>query len=117
MRCIVDQLAIQHRCHLVNAVGEQEAAIKYRDLGLCHRHKRTVHVSDLVQAFLLSDTKWGDEQYRRIVKGWWRRLASVRQNLRQKLLRAIAAWLTEKVNFERVFDDFATVHEDDAMRD
>ena len=50
MRGIVDQLAVQHRRDLVNAVGEQKAAVQHRDLGVCHWHERTVDVSDLVQA-------------------------------------------------------------------
>src|SRR5437667_4631918 len=50
MRGIVDQSAVQHRGHLVNAVGKQEAAIEDRDFCLCERHKRTVDVSNLVQA-------------------------------------------------------------------
>src|ERR1700720_2048509 len=49
MRGIVDQPAIQHRCHFVNAVGKQEAAIKDRDLGVSKRHERAVDVSDLFQ--------------------------------------------------------------------
>src|SRR6478672_8181659 len=36
----------------------------------------------------------------------------VRQNLRQKLLRAVAARLAEEIGLLRVLDDLAPVHED-----
>src|SRR5579864_1990871 len=42
---------------------------------------------------------------------------SMRQYLRQELLRAVAAGLAEEIVLERVFDDFALVHEDDAVGD
>ena len=34
MRGVVDQLAVQHGGHFVDAVGKQEAAVEDRDLGL-----------------------------------------------------------------------------------
>jgi hypothetical protein len=34
MRGVVDQLAVEHGRHFVDAVGEQKAAVQYRDLGL-----------------------------------------------------------------------------------
>ena len=34
MRGVVDQLAVEHGGDLVDAVGEQKAAVQYRDLGL-----------------------------------------------------------------------------------
>ncbi|MGY4450237.1 hypothetical protein ACVWZR_004897 [Bradyrhizobium sp. i1.3.1] len=37
VRSIVDQLAVEHGRDLVDAVGEQEAAIKHRDLGVRER--------------------------------------------------------------------------------
>src|SRR2546429_7894300 len=40
----------------------------------------------------------------------------MRQNLRQELLRAITAGAAEEIGLQRVLDDFALVHEDDAMR-
>src|SRR6266576_6009822 len=40
----------------------------------------------------------------------------MRQNLRQKLLRAITAGAAEEIGLQRVLDDLALVHEDDAMR-
>ena len=50
MRGVVDQLAVQHGGDFVDAVGEQEAAVEDRDLGLGQGHERTVDVSDLFQA-------------------------------------------------------------------
>src|ERR1700719_2053793 len=41
---------------------------------------------------------------------------SMRQDLRQKLLRAVTAGLAEEIRLERVFDDFPLVHENDPMR-
>src|ERR1700716_4482725 len=41
----------------------------------------------------------------------------MRQDLRQEFLRAVAARAAEEIGLERIFDDFALVHEDDAMRD
>ncbi|MET4835108.1 hypothetical protein ABIF44_004515 [Bradyrhizobium japonicum] len=37
VRSVVDQLAVEHGRNLVDAVGEQEAAIKHRDLGVRER--------------------------------------------------------------------------------
>ena len=34
MRGVVDQFAVQHGGHFVDAVGKQEAAVEDRDLGL-----------------------------------------------------------------------------------
>src|SRR5947199_30903 len=39
----------------------------------------------------------------------------MRQNLRQELLRPVAARRAEKLLLQRVLDDFALVHEDDAV--
>ncbi|MGY3440426.1 hypothetical protein ACVW17_000427 [Bradyrhizobium sp. USDA 4473] len=50
MRGVVDQLALEHRRHLIDAVGEQETAVEHRDLGLGMRHVRAVDVSDLFHA-------------------------------------------------------------------
>ena len=44
-------------------------------------------------------------------------IRSMRENLRQELLRAVAAGRAEEVLLRRVLDDLALVHEDDAMRD
>src|ERR1700722_36206 len=40
----------------------------------------------------------------------------MRQNLRQKLLGAVAARLAKEILLQRVLDDFALVHEDDPVR-
>src|SRR5882724_2086424 len=49
MRGVVDQLSAQHGRNFVYAVGEQEAAVQNRDLGLGERHERTVDVGNLIQ--------------------------------------------------------------------
>ena len=49
MRGVVDQFAVEHGGHFVDAVGEQKAAVEYRDLGLRKWHERTVDVGDLFQ--------------------------------------------------------------------
>src|SRR6267143_6721218 len=43
--------------------------------------------------------------------------ASMRQNLRQELLRAFAARTAEEIGLQRILDDLALVHEDHAIRD
>ena len=50
MRGVVDQLAVEHGGHFVDAVGKQETTVEHRDLGLRQRHERPVDVSDLFQA-------------------------------------------------------------------
>src|SRR5476649_1155239 len=42
--------------------------------------------------------------------------ASMRQNLRQKLLRAVAAGAAEEIVLALILDDFALVHEDHPVR-
>ena len=41
----------------------------------------------------------------------------MRQNLRQELLRALAAGTAEEISLQRVLDDLALVHEDHAIGD
>src|SRR5215831_13010556 len=50
MRGVIDELAVQHRGDLVDAIGEQETTVQDRDLGISKRHERTVDIGDLVQA-------------------------------------------------------------------
>src|SRR5437879_857179 len=122
MRGIVDQPAGQHRGHLVNAVGKKEAAIEDRDFCLCERHKRTVDVSDLVQArspvgcearcctlYASSSPSSLRGASRRSNPDFLCSLVDcfacarndeppglMRENLRQELLRAVAAGLAEE---------------------
>ena len=44
MRLVIDELAADHRRHLIDAVGKQEAAIEDRDLALGFRHIGAVHI-------------------------------------------------------------------------
>src|SRR4029077_15877241 len=59
VRGVVDQLAVQHGCDFVDAVGKKEATVEDRPLGFREGHIRAVDVSDLFQAVLLSGLRSG----------------------------------------------------------
>jgi hypothetical protein len=52
MRLVVDQAPVEHGADLVDAVGEQEAAIHDRDRGLLVGHEGAIDVDDASHVFL-----------------------------------------------------------------